>query len=160
MRPQTRFRVAPFAAALAVLACPAFAGGFDAELRAGPQTFDEVVTLTVPVPAASEPTAESTESAEHAEPVVSTTPFGDTLATDRLDAMRGGDGNVTTTTNRADVRGNVGGNTASNVVGGGNLVADGSFGNAAGISTVIQNSGSNVLIQNSTIVNVQFVPTP
>jgi hypothetical protein len=78
----------------------------------------------------------------------------------RLDGMRGGDGNVSTTTNRATLRGGVNGNTATNVVGGGNLLSDGSFGNAAGISTVIQNSGSNVLIQNSTIVNVQFVPAP
>ena len=156
MRPQTRFRVAPFATALAVLACPAFAGAFDAVLPAGPQTFEDVVTVPAPEPAELAPAAET----QAVEPEAPVPVFGDTLATDRLDEMRGGDGNVTTTTNRADVRGNVGGNTATNVVGGGNLVSDGSFGNAAGISTVIQNSGSNVLIQNSTIVNVQFVPTP
>lgn len=156
MRPQTRFRVAPFAAALAVMACPAFAGDFDAAPPTGPLTYDEVVTLSVPVPAELAPATEMPV----VEPEAPVPAFGNTLATDRLDAMRGGDGNVTTTTNRANVRGTVGGNTATNVVGGGNLVADGSFGNAAGISTVIQNSGSNVLIQNSTIVNVQFVPTP
>jgi hypothetical protein len=86
--------------------------------------------------------------------------FGAAVDAERLDGMRGGDGNVTTTTSRATLRGGVNGNTATNVVSGTNLLSDGSFGNAAGISTVIQNSGSNVLIQNSTIVNVQFVPTP
>lgn len=87
--------------------------------------------------------------------------FGPAVPEGRLAGMRGGDGNVSTVTNRADLRGTVDGNSATNVIGGGNSVADGSFGNAAGISTVIQNSGSNVLIQNSTIVNVQFVdPTP
>ena len=87
--------------------------------------------------------------------------FGGALTLERLDGMRGGDGNLSTTTNTADLDGRVNGNTASNVTGGGNLVSAGSFGNSAGISTVIQNSGSNVLIQNSTIVNVQFVsPTP
>ena len=41
-------------------------------------------------------------------------------------------------------------------IGGRNIVTGGAFGNAAGINTVIQNSGANVLIQNGTAVNVQF----
>ncbi|MFZ5655597.1 MAG: hypothetical protein ACOY37_00800 [Pseudomonadota bacterium] len=87
--------------------------------------------------------------------------FGPAVAEGRLAAMRGGDGNVNNVSNRANLRGNVNGNSATNVISGGNLVSDSSFGNAAGISTVIQNSGSNVLIQNSTIVNVQFLdPMP
>lgn len=57
--------------------------------------------------------------------------------------------------------GNVGGNTATGIVSGDNIVDGGAFANAAGINTVIQNSGSNVLIQNGTAVNVQFVdPRP
>lgn len=104
----------------------------------------------------------ATEAVQAAAPVADAVvladpPFGRAIAPERLDGLRGGDGNVSTTTNRANLNGRVNGNTATNVVGGGNLVSDGSFGNAAGISTVIQNSGSNVLIQNSTIVNVQFV---
>lgn len=57
--------------------------------------------------------------------------------------------------------GNVGGNTATGVITGDNTVDGGAFANAAGINTVIQNSGANVLIQNGTAVNVQFVdPRP
>ncbi len=50
----------------------------------------------------------------------------------------------------------VSGNVAHDNVSGQNVVGGGAFGNAAGISTVIQNSGNNVLIQNGTAVNVQF----
>jgi len=71
-----------------------------------------------------------------------------------LEAMRGGDSTVVTVT--ADNDGSVEGNTATGTVGGQNIVTGGAFGNAAGISTVIQNSGANVLIQNGTAVNVQF----
>lgn len=53
--------------------------------------------------------------------------------------------------------GSVGGNTATGVIAGDNKVDGGAFANAAGINTVIQNSGANVLIQNGTAVNVQFV---
>jgi hypothetical protein len=36
------------------------------------------------------------------------------------------------------------------------VIAGGSFSNASGLPTVIQNTGANVLIQNATIVNVRF----
>lgn len=49
----------------------------------------------------------------------------------------------------------VSGNQAYNLSTGSNLVSEGSFSGASGLATVIQNSGNNVLIQNSTIVNVQ-----
>lgn len=52
--------------------------------------------------------------------------------------------------------GGVDGNVAQGNASGRNVVGGGAFGNAAGISTVIQNSGNNVLIQNGTAVNVQF----
>ena len=47
-------------------------------------------------------------------------------------------------------------NSAVNVVTGANIVTEGSFSNASGLPMVIQNSGANVLIQNATIINVQF----
>ena len=86
--------------------------------------------------------------------------FGTALAGDALDTLRGGTDNKTIITNVSDVDGKVDGNTAINAITGGNLVDGGAFGNAAGLSTVIQNSGNNVLIQNSTVVSVQFAPTP
>lgn len=58
----------------------------------------------------------------------------------------------------SDTVGSLRNTTATNVESGSNAVRDGSFANAAGLTTVIQNSGSNVLIQNSTTVNVQFRP--
>lgn len=75
-----------------------------------------------------------------------------------LEAMRGGEATVD-----ASVldQGTVDGNTATNVTSGLNSIDGGAFSHAAGITTVIQNSGSNVLVQNGTAVNLQFTgPTP
>lgn len=47
-------------------------------------------------------------------------------------------------------------NHASNLTTGVNIISDGALAGASGIPTVIQNSGNNVLIQNSTIVNVKM----
>lgn len=106
-----------------------------------------------PMPAPTAP-PEDTE-ADTAPPVVG---IGVPLPARSLQSMRGGD---STTTNSVDIRGGVDGNTATDVVSGTNVIQGGSFANASGISTVIQNSGSNVLIQNGTVVNVQFVePSP
>ena len=46
-------------------------------------------------------------------------------------------------------------NRAINVSSGANLISEGAFSNSSGLPVVIQNSGSNVLIQNATIVNIQ-----
>lgn len=87
--------------------------------------------------------------------------MGQPIQSDALGRLRGGDSNVTNVTNDIDVDGDVSGNSADNIVSGTNIVSGGAFGNAAGISTVIQNSGSNVLIQNAMIVNVRFTdPAP
>ena len=84
--------------------------------------------------------------------------IGQPLADDALDTLRGGQSLVVVST-RND--GEVNGNHAENIDSGLNAIDGGAFANASGITTVIQNSGSNVLIQNGTAVNVQFVdPTP
>jgi hypothetical protein len=111
----------------------------------------------VPVPASelSEPAATAARTSLEAPAAGG---LGVPISSETLQSMRGGD---STTTNDVDLQGGVDGNSANNVVSGLNIIQDGSFANASGISTVIQNSGSNVLIQNGTIVNVQFVdPTP
>lgn len=151
MRPTSMFRAA--ALALGLLAAPAFAVEFDAG------SFPPAVAPLLADHGLVAPATPADPAPAAIDAAPARTSFGTAVAIESLDAMRGGDA-TTTTTNRADLRGSVGGNTATNVLGAGNRVADGSFANAAGISTVIQNSGSNVLIQNSTIVNVQFVPTP
>lgn len=84
--------------------------------------------------------------------------FGATLLATSLDALRGGDA---TSENRNNVNGRVSDNVAEDVVTGDNVLGGSAFAGASGISTVIQNSGSNVLIQNATIVSVQFAdPSP
>jgi hypothetical protein len=56
----------------------------------------------------------------------------------------------------AVLKGVVSDNQAVNVTTGGNLITGGAFAGASGVPVVIQNSGNNVLIQSSTIVNVQL----
>ena len=52
----------------------------------------------------------------------------------------------------------VAGNSAVNTTTGANSVADSAFAGAAGIVNTIQNTGNNVLIQSSTVVNVSLQP--
>ena len=80
-------------------------------------------------------------------------PFGSKpMAAAALAAKRGGD----RVFNDAQLKGVVADNQASNLTTGMNVISEGAFSGSAGLSTVIQNSGNNVLIQNSTIVNVQL----
>lgn len=48
------------------------------------------------------------------------------------------------------------GNVASNLTTGHNTITESAFSNSSGIPMVIQNSGNNVIIQNSTILNLQL----
>lgn len=104
-----------------------------------------------------EVTAEAVESAVGVaipEKVPETTPFGNSAITsEALDVFRGG--TEISVENDNFLSGVVGDNQAYNLTTGSNLVTEGSFTGASGLSTVIQNSGNNVLIQNSTIVNLQ-----
>jgi hypothetical protein len=52
----------------------------------------------------------------------------------------------------------VAGNSAINTTTGANSVADTAFAGASGIVNTIQNTGNNVLIQSSTVVNVSLQP--
>ena len=84
--------------------------------------------------------------------------IGATVDADRLSGLRGGEKSID---NRILVDGRVSDNVAEKIVSGANAVGGDAFGNANGINTVIQNTGSNVLIQNAMIVNVQFTdPSP
>ena len=68
-----------------------------------------------------------------------------------LASRRGGD----SVFNDNKLKGVVADNKASNLTTGMNVISEGAFAGSSGLPTVIQNSGNNVLIQNSTIVNVQ-----
>ena len=76
-----------------------------------------------------------------------------------LDVSRG-EGVDVLTVNKAELDGTLDGNTATNSVNGDNVISSGAFANTSGLSTAIQNSGNNVLIQNSTIVNVAIEKSP
>ena len=79
--------------------------------------------------------------------------FGLAAAPAQLEGARGGSDTMTAS---AALRGAVTGNSAANIVTGGNTIDASSFAGAAGIPLVIQNSGANVLIQNATVINLQF----
>lgn len=73
---------------------------------------------------------------------------------ERLAALRGGDDTIESNTS---VDGGVHDNIADRVVSGSNSISDDAFSRASGLNTVIQNSGSNVLIQNGMSIQVIFV---
>ena len=79
--------------------------------------------------------------------------MGQALATDQLENYRGG---TDTVMNDMSLSGTVAHNSASDVITGTNTINGAAFANSNGLATVIQNTGSNVLIQSATIVNVQF----
>lgn len=135
---QTRFcrllrALSPLGLALFLAAGPAMAGdasGLEALQPAAPAGLE-----TGPAPS----------SAGH--------PFGPPIDAAALDRLRGGADLVD---NDIGVDGKVSDIQADGVITGLNIIQDGSFAGASGITTVIQNSGTGVLIQNAMIVNVQF----
>lgn len=58
-------------------------------------------------------------------------------------------------TNINDLNAGLYNNNALDSVTGGNFVTDGALAGSSGFSTLIQNSGNNVLIQNAMILNLQ-----
>lgn len=54
--------------------------------------------------------------------------------------------------------GTVSDNSVDHAITGDNVIKGGSLSAATGFPTVVQNSGNNVLIQNATVLNVQFKP--
>jgi hypothetical protein len=101
-------------------------------------------------------TVPDTEATSAAQPAARATLFGGVakaVSVSKLDDIRGG---AEVTVNDMRLHGTVADNAAVNVLSGANHISEGAFANAAGIPTAIQNSGANVLIQNATIVNVQF----
>jgi len=82
-------------------------------------------------------------------------PFGIApITSDALAAQRGGADVLVKNTSTLD--GGVHDNQAYNLSTGSNVVTGGSFAGASGFSTVVMNTGNNVLIQNSTIINLQL----
>ena len=81
---------------------------------------------------------------------------GDTVEAVDLEQLEHERGRADTVRNDTRLNGDVANNSAVNVTTGSNTIDAGSFANMSGIPVVIQNSGANVLIQNATVVNLQF----
>jgi hypothetical protein len=110
--------------------------------------------LAVPVQDGT-PTARPDAGADKAAKAADALGFGPAADLGKLEHSRGGT-DTFITNNNANLNGVVSGNSAVNVVTGSNSIDTGAFANMSGIPVVIQNSGANVLIQNATIVNLQF----
>ncbi|MGR9013812.1 MAG: hypothetical protein ACU83U_09225 [Gammaproteobacteria bacterium] len=82
----------------------------------------------------------------------------ETALWEELDNARGREGLDMTNINNMNVRATLTGNQASNNVNGYNIIDHGSFAQASGINTVIQNTGNNVIIQDATNVIVTITP--
>ena len=85
-----------------------------------------------------------------------TSQFGVAAGRAALENERGGSEAAVTSPGSIISGGTVSSNRAVEVVTGSNAIREGSFANASGIPVVIQNTGANVLIQNSTVVNIQL----
>jgi hypothetical protein len=75
-----------------------------------------------------------------------------------LENARGREGIDITAINNMNVQATLTGNVANNSITGTNIIDHGAFAGSGGMFSVIQNSGNNVIIQDSTIVNVTIVP--
>ena len=92
-------------------------------------------------------------AAKSAPSKTSSNPFGSQpVSNNTLNAKRGGERIF----NDAQLKGVVSNNVASNLTTGMNVISEGAFSGSSGLPLIVQNSGNNVLIQNSTIVNVQL----
>lgn len=78
--------------------------------------------------------------------------LGAKVSSQILDRQRGGEMIV----NDIDERAELSDNSALNNVTGSNFISDNAFSGASGLPVAVQNSGNNVIIQNSFIVNLQM----
>lgn len=120
----------------------AFADDFgDVTSRALNASPDASVTQAIPA-ASAEPSKD-----------IELSGFSQTLTDDQL-AQQSGGADLHVSENNLSAT--VGQNTATNVTTGNNTIKDNAFTNASGLPMAIQNSGNNVVIQNSTILNLQL----
>jgi hypothetical protein len=81
-------------------------------------------------------------------------PLGRTLDEERLAVQRGGQDDAYANIN--DARARVSETSVTNASTGNNIVSEGSITNNSGLPVVVQNSGNGVVIQNTTILNLQL----
>jgi hypothetical protein len=93
-------------------------------------------------------------AATHVDRPVVASELGDSVDNATLAGLSGG----TLVQQNTALNGTVSDNSADHVVTGDNIITGGSMAGATGFPTVIQNSGNNVLIQNATVLSVEFKP--
>ncbi|WP_368563527.1 hypothetical protein [Pseudoxanthomonas sp. UTMC 1351] len=143
------FSLSPLLAAMVLITNSTTAvAGEHGQISAPPSAIETALPL-----ASTHPSNFSDASHPLEIPFVITNEFGQPVDPGTLSGLRGG---YDVAENNIDVDGSVDGNSANGVIAGANTISDGAFANANGLSTVIQNSGSNVLIQNAMIVKVDF----
>jgi hypothetical protein len=81
-------------------------------------------------------------------------PLGRTLNEERLAVQRGGQDDAYANIN--DARARVSETSVTNASSGNNIISEGSITNNSGLPVVVQNSGHGVVIQNTTILNLQL----
>lgn len=111
-------------------------------------------TATVGNVLAQEPAVSPPKMATAIAPPHDVAGWGPSIDSAALAKLSGG----TDVTQTMTLNGTVASNSVDHVVNGANVISSGSFTGAMGLPMVIQNSGNAVLIQNATIVNVQFQP--
>lgn len=79
--------------------------------------------------------------------------FGSPIDKTRLETQRGGQDLIV---NDQKLKATVSENSASNLNTGNNIITEGALAGASGLPMVIQNSGNNVSIQNTTILNLNL----
>jgi len=78
--------------------------------------------------------------------------LGESVDSATLEKLSGG----TLIVQNTNLTGTVSDNSADHLTTGDNTITGGSVAGATGFPTIIQNSGNNVLIQNATVLNVEF----
>lgn len=122
------------------------------------------VLLLLPISAtADEPANTEQTAADDTEVMVDLGAFGEdgSLSDEQLNSHRARE-NIELeqiTLNNQDQDGDVTDNIAIGTTNGDNMISGEAFSNSAGFLSTVQNTGNNVLIQNSTIINVE-VDTP
>jgi hypothetical protein len=128
------------ATVIGILAAVAAASGFAEDQKPAPTT-----------PAATAAAPPAALAALGAGQALSTGALGEQRATAKLEIDK-------VTINAPTQNGVVAGNAAINTTNGANSIGGTAFSGASGLVNTIQNTGNNVLIQNSTIVNVSVAP--
>lgn len=135
-----------------LVACAAGTNACLAKEEAGPvQGRDAASTLAAPAMRVHRQVADPSAPTLRSEPRDA---IGVPVGSAKLETLRGGESRVD---NEVVIDGTVSDNVAEDLVTGSNAITGDAFSNTSGISTVIQNTGNNVLIQNGMVVNVQFV---